>query len=521
MSAYPMAGGADMAILSELSGILWGGPLLMAFLLVGGYYSLRTGFFQIFRFPLWWQTSIGSLFRRRKREKNGGVTQLQALSTALAATIGTGSIAGVAAAIFYGGPGAVFWMWVSALLGMMTGCAEKILAVRHREKGPDGQWRGGPMEYIRKGLNLPGLAKLYALLCVAETLAGGNLAQSNSIATSLASAAGADRLTVGVVLAVVVSVILVGGIRRVGRLSELLVPLMALLFIGGGAVVIAAHAQAVPDALSDIVRYAFAPRAAVGGYSMGLALRYGVARGVFTNEAGLGMSAIAHACADVEEPAEQGMWGVFEVFFATIVICTVTALVILTSGVYTPEGALSMMESGLVPDGALGAPLTAAGFATVFGKVGEWIVSISLILFAFTSLLGAGYYGRRGLETLTSSRWAMGIYQLIFPACVILGAVADLSAVWELVDLLNGLLAVPNLAALLLLSPEVLRLLGLWMARRRARPQDRENGAGEAVPDRRRAGNRREVRWRKAQAAGGRASRRRGKNSLTLGKKLI
>ena len=197
---------------------------------------------------------------------------------------------------------------------------------------------------------------------------------------------------------------------------------------------------------------------------MDLALRYGVARGVFTNEAGLGMSAIAHACADVEEPVEQGMWGIFEVFFATLVICTVTALVILTSGVYTPESALAMIESGAVPDGVLGAPLTASGFATVFGGAGEWIVSVSLILFAFTSLLGAGYYGRRGLETLTSSRLVMGMYQLVFPGCVILGAVADLSAVWELVDLLNGLLAIPNLIALLLLSPEALRLLRQWMA---------------------------------------------------------
>ena len=484
-----------MSVLSQWSGLLWGGPLLAAFLVVGGYYSLRTGFFQLFRFPTWWKASVGCLLRRRpKGGGNAGVTQLQALSTALAATIGTGSIAGVAAAIFYGGPGAVFWMWVSAFLGMMTGCAEKILAVRHREKGPDGQWRGGPMEYMRKGLKLPGLAKGYALLCVAETLAGGNLAQANSIATSLSASAGADRLVVGVVLAVVVAVVLLGGIRRVGQLSELLVPVMALLFLGAGAVVILCHAQAVPGALSDIVRCAFAPKAAVGGYSMGLALRYGVARGVFTNEAGLGMSAIAHACADVDEPAQQGMWGIFEVFFATLVICTVTALVVLTSGVYDPGTALAMIQQGTVPDAALGAPLTAAGFATVLGKAGEWIVSVSLILFAFTSLLGAGYYGRRGLESLTSSRLALGLYQLVFPGCVILGAVADLSAVWELVDLLNGLLAIPNLAALLLLSPEALYLLRQWMSRqsppgkprpqpaprrgRRRRPRPAQSGGG-------------------------------------------
>ncbi len=505
-----------MAVLSELSGLLWGGPLLVAFLLVGGYYSIRTGFFQLFHFRLWLRASVGSLLAKKRRVKSGGITQLQALSTALAATIGTGSIAGVAAAIFYGGPGAVFWMWISAFLGMMTGCAEKILAVRHREKGPDGQWRGGPMEYIRKGLHLPGLAKIYAVLCVAETLAGGNLAQSNSIATALSTSAGTNRLAVGVILAVVVSAVLVGGIRRVGKLSELLVPLMAFLFIGGGLLVIACHIQKLPDALGDIVRYAFEPRAAAGGYSMGLALRYGVARGVFTNEAGLGMSAIAHACADVDEPAQQGMWGIFEVFFATLVICTVTALVILTSGVYTPEAALDMIEGGSIPDGALGAPLTASGFATVFGKAGEWIVSISLVLFAFTSLLGAGYYGKRGLETLTRSRWAVGLYHLVFPACVILGAVADLSAVWELVDLFNGLLAIPNLAALILLSPEVLHLLLRWVRERRemaAETSGSEISAGGAELDGRGAAERGSSRRKKKVVN--------RKNSLTLGKKLV
>ena len=466
-----------MSFLSRASGFLWGGPLLAAFLIVGGYYSVRTGFFQLFRFPLWWRTSAGSLLRRR-RGRGSGVTQLQALSTALAATIGTGSIAGVAAAIFYGGPGAVFWMWVSALLGMMTGCAEKTLAVRHRERGPDGQWRGGPMSYMEKGLHLKGLARLYACLCICETLCGGNLAQANSIATSLHALTGANRLTVGVVLAAVTAIVLVGGIRRVGKLSELLVPLMALLFLGGGLAVIVTHAQALPAALTDIVRYAFAPRAAVGGYAMGSALRYGVARGVFTNEAGLGMSAIAHACADVEEPAEQGMWGIFEVFFATLVICTVTALVILTSGVYDPAAALAMVESGTVPESMLGAPLTAAGFATTLGRAGEWVVSVSLILFAFTSLLGAGYYGRRGLETLTGSRLALGAYQLVFPGCIILGAVADLTTVWELVDLFNGLLALPNLAALLLLSPEALWLLRDWTTRQSQRKMPKREKSG-------------------------------------------
>lgn len=407
---------------------------------------------------------MGSLFRRKKNRQEGrGVTQLQALSTALAATIGTGSIAGVATAIAYGGPGAVFWMWMSALLGMMTGCGEKILAVRHRERGADGHWKGGPMQYMEKGLRLPGLAKLFALFCIAETLTGGNLAQANSIAGALSAAGGLSPAAVGMVLAAVTTVVLMGGIKRIGRICELLVPAMALLFVGSGLAVIAANYQAVPGALAEIVGYAFAPRAVAGGYAMGAALRYGVARGVFTNEAGVGMSAIAHACADVDEPAQQGMWGILEVFFATMVICTVTALVILTSGVYDPAAMLPLAEGGAVPQELLGAPLTVAGFATLFGEAGEWIVSVSLILFAFTSLIGSGYYGRRGVETLTPARWAQGLYQLAFPAFIVLGAVGDVTAVWQVVDVFSGLLAAVNLPALLLLSPEALYLLRSWL----------------------------------------------------------
>ena len=449
-----------MAFFTALGDFLWIGPLPVMFLIAGLWYSFGSGFFQLFGLPVWWKTTVGSLFRRKKGKKAGrGVTQLQALSTALAATIGTGSIAGVATAIVYGGPGAVFWMWISALLGMMTGCGEKILAVRHREKGPDGQWRGGPMEYMKSGLRLPGLAKAFALFCVAETLAGGNLAQANSIAAALSAAGGANPKVVGVVLAVITFIVLAGGIRRIGRLCELLVPAMALLFVGSGLAVIAVHWQAVPGAFQQIFTYAFAPRAAAGGYAMGAALRYGLARGVFTNEAGLGMSAIAHACADVDEPAEQGMWGIFEVFFATIVICTVTALVILTSGVYDP--ALPTR-----PD-LVGAPLTVAGFATLFGEAGEWIVAVSLILFAFTSLIGSGYYGRRGVETLTGARWARWLFALAYPVCIVLGAAGDVGAVWGLVDAFNGLLAAVNLPVLLLLSPEALWLLRTWLAERK------------------------------------------------------
>lgn len=453
-----------MSFLSDLSNFLWGGPLLAAFLLVGGYYSLRTGFFQIFHFPLWWRTTVGTLLRGKKT-RGAGISQVQAMSAALASVIGTGSIAGVATAIFYGGPGAVFWMWVSALLGMMTGYAEKALAVRYREKGEDGQWKGGPMEYMRKGLRLPKLAAIFALFGTAEALAGSNLAQANSIATTLSAAFGTNRWVTGLILAVIVSIVLVGGIGQVGRFSELLVPLMAAVFVGGGMVVILINRREIPAAFGKILSYAFAPRAAVGGFSMGIALRYGVARGVFTSEAGLGMSAIVHACADVEEPAEQGMWGIFEVFFSTILICTVTALVILTSDVYVPEQVLAMIRNGAIPDTMLGAPLVSTCFRSVLGEAGEWIVTVSLILFAFTSLLGGGYCGRRGLETLTGSKRILAAYQIGLPVFIVIGAVADLTAVWDVTDLLAGLLALPNLLALMLLAPEALWLLRKWVGR--------------------------------------------------------
>jgi len=448
----------DMRWLARLGDAIWCPWMLGLFLLVGLYYSLRTGFFQVFGLKVWWKATVGSLFSRKKRP-GGGVSQLQALSTALAATIGTGSIAGVATAVFFGGPGAVFWMWVSAILGMMTGCAEKTLAVRFRERSPKGGWRGGPMCYIAKGLGLNWLAVVFSVLCVAQTLAGGNLVQANSIAVSLHSAFGVNRLAAGVVTALLAGAVTLGGIGRIGRVSEKLVPAMAVLFIGGGAVVLIAHGGAIPGALRDIFRCAFQPKAVLGGYSMGTAMRFGIARGVFTNEAGLGTSAIAHAAADVDDPAEQGMWGIFEVFTATLVVCSVTALVILTSGVYTAEGAQAAIRSGNIPDGMLGAPLTGSAFGSVLGGLGPMLVSVCLLLFAFTSLLGSCYYGQRGIEFLTNKPWALNCYRGVYLATAILGCLGDVTVVWQLVDVIDGLLALPNLIALLLLSPVALELL--------------------------------------------------------------
>lgn len=447
-----------MSFLSKVTDLLWTPWLLSLFLLTGLFFSLRTGFFQLFGFRIWWRESIGRLFRGGGGHAHRGISQIQALSTALAATIGTGSIAGVATAIFYGGPGAVFWMWISAFLGMMTGCAEKTLAVRYR-RGIPGGWQGGPMYYMEDGLGSRPLGVWFALLCIAQTLIGGDLVQSNSIATSLTASFGFRALPVGIAAAVLTGCVIFGGIGRIGRVSERLVPCMAALFLLGGLAVLAVHARAIPNVLRDIFTQALSPKAACGGYGAAAALRYGVARGVFTNEAGLGTSAIAHAAADVDDPARQGMWGILEVFIATLVICTMTALVILSSGVYDPAAALDAIASGQVSDSMLGAPLSAAAFATVFGPFGGVFVSICLILFAFTSLLGACYYGEQCLLYLTGSARLVPAYRLFFLGMTVLGSVGDLSAAWLLVDLSNALMAVPNLAALLLLSGQASALI--------------------------------------------------------------
>ena len=447
-----------MDTLIRWTDLLWNPWLLTAFLLTGLYFSIRTGFFQLFHITTWWKSTFGSLMHGRASTSTRGISQIQALSTALAATIGTGSIAGVATAIFYGGPGAVFWMWISALLGMMTGCAEKTLSVHYRVSAPNG-WQGGPMYYIEHGLHCRPLAGLFCLFCIAETLVGGNLVQSNSIATALEASFLLPRFPVGIVLAVLTGLVILGGIQRIGAVSERLVPCMAVLFLFGGLIVLFIHRAALPEVFRQIVGQALSPKAACGGYGAAAAMRYGVARGVFTNEAGLGTSAMAHAASNVDSPARQGMWGIFEVFVATLIICSVTALVILSSGVYNIDISLRAIATGQIENSMLGAPLSSAAFATVFGSFGDIFVSVCLILFAFTSLLGACYYGEQCISYLTGSRRIIPFYRAFFLIAVVLGSITDLSATWVLVDLTNGLMAVPNLIALLLLSNSAVKMI--------------------------------------------------------------
>ena len=443
-----------MAFLRGLTDFLWNPWLLGLFLVAGLVYSLGSGFFQFFEFPLWWKTTVGSLFKGGQGGGKG-LSPLQALATALASTMGTGSIAGVATALTLGGPGAIFWMWLSALLGMMTSCGEKLLSVRYQRPAPGGGLQGGPMYYLRDGAKRPLLALCFTLACIPATIAGGNLVQSSSIAASLEAAFGLPRLQVGIMTALMAGLVMVGGIGRIARVSSALVPAMALLYLGAGGAVLALNWERIPAALSLILSSAFAPSAALGGgagWTVSAALRYGVARGVFTNEAGLGTSAMAHGAARVDHPARQGMWGIFEVFLSTLLVCTITALSILTSGVWTPAD----------PGALTGAPLTAAAFGSALGRAGEGVVALSLLLFAFSSILGWSYYGQQCLAYLAGGRKLIPAYRTVFLLCVILGAVWEPEAVWLLADLCNALMALPNLAALLLLAPEALSLLEGW-----------------------------------------------------------
>ena len=440
-----------MSWVGTLADMLWEPWLLGLFLFTGLVYSLGSGFFQLFGLPLWLRATLGGLLRRQ-RGKKSGLSPLQALATALASTMGTGSIAGVATALTLGGPGAVFWMWVSALLGMMTGFGEKLLAVRFQRPAPGGGMQGGPMFYLRDGLGWKGAALWFTLACLPATLAGGDLVQSSSIAQALESSFALPRLGTGLFTAVLAGLVLMGGVGRIARVSAALVPAMALLYLGAGGLVLLCRADALPGAFQLIFSCALSPRAAAGGgagWTVASALRYGVARGVFTNEAGLGPSAMAHGAAQVDHPARQGMWGIFEVFCSTLVVCTVTALVILVSGVWQPGS----------PGALTGAPLTAAAFSSVLGPAGSRTVSLCLLLFAFSSILGWSYYGQQCLRYLTGDDRLLPLYRALFLLCIPLGAVWESGVVWELVDLCNALMALPNLLGLIALAPKALGAL--------------------------------------------------------------
>ena len=450
---------------SAVNNFIWGIPAMVCIIGVGLYLSIRTHFLQIRKFPYAIRTTIGRMFNKRNASE-GAITPFQAVCTALAATVGTGNIAGVAGAIAIGGPGSVFWMWVSAVLGMCTKFSEVTLAVYYREKNADGDLVGGPMYYIKNGLGrrFLWLAYLFAGFGVLTVFGTGNATQVNTITTAVNSAlinfhvitqeqTSITNLAIGIIITVLIALILLGGIKRIGQVTEKLVPFMALLYIVLALGIVVLNWRVVPGVFVSIFEGAFSPSAVTGGVigSMFLSMKKGVSRGIFSNEAGLGTGSIAHACADTKKPVKQGMFGIFEVFTDTIVICTLTALVILCSGVAVDYGK------------AAGAELTILGFTSTYGSWVSIFTAVAMCCFAFSTAVGWGLYGARCIEFLFSEK-VIKPFMVIYSLVAILGATANLGLMWSIAETFNGLMAIPNLIALFLLSGTVVKLTKEYFA---------------------------------------------------------
>ena len=448
------------AVNQAVNNFIWGVPAMVCIIGVGLLLSVRTGFIQIRKFPYAIKTTIGRMFRKRDAS-DGAMTPFQAVCTALAATVGTGNIAGVAGAIAIGGPGAVFWMWCSALLGMCTKFSEVTLAVHFRERNANGELVGGPMYYIKNGLakHWRWLAAIYALFGVLTVFGTGNATQVSTIITAIDAALNqyavvSDKamatvnLVIGIVVAMLVALVLLGGVKRIGSVSEKLVPFMALTYVVLALGVVLLNLPRLPEVFTSIVAGAFNPAAFTGGAvgSLFLSMQKGVSRGIFSNEAGLGTGSIAHACADTKKPVKQGMFGIFEVFADTIVICTLTALVILCSGTQVSYGA------------AAGAELTISGFTITYGGWASIFTAVALCCFAFSTIIGWGLYGSRFLVFLCKSNKVARPFFVVYSLVAILGATMDLGLLWSIADTFNGLMSIPNLIALLLLSGTVVQL---------------------------------------------------------------
>lgn len=435
---------------TAVNGVVWGVPMLVLFLLVGIYMTVGTGFFQIFHFGYTIKNTIFAIFKNKnvvKTDDKKAISQFQALATALAATVGTGNIVGVATAITAGGAGAVFWMWVSAFFGMMTSYSENVLGIFFRHKNENGDWIGGPMYYIEKGLKQKWLARIFSVFCLLASFGIGSIAQVNGISTAMTKSFKVPGFVTGIVVCILIGVIVLGGLKRIVNVTEKFVPIMALFYITGTLIVIIANYKHIGSAFSEIFSSAFSLKSVGGGvfgYAITRSMKFGVARGVFSNEAGLGSSVMVHSSSDTKEPVVQGLWGIFQVFFDTVIICTLTALTILTTGADKVAG----LE---------GINITMYAFGSVMGKTGEYIVSIGIIMFAFSTILGWSVYGTRAAEYLGGKKLKL-FYRIIFLTMVFTGAVSSVQLVWDLSDTFNGLMAIPNLIGVILLSGTVFKI---------------------------------------------------------------
>ena len=445
---------------TALNNFIWGLPAMICIIGAGLWLTIRTRAIQVRKFGTAMNNTLGRVFEK-KTAKDGSISPFQAVCTALAGTVGTGNIAGVAGAVAIGGPGAVFWMWCSAFLGMCTKFSEVVLAIHYREKNAQGEYIGGPMYYIKNGLGAKWkwLASLYALFGVLTVFGTGNATQVNTIVSSIDTAlasfnlinadqAAVMRVMIGIIIALVVSAVLLGGINRIGQVTEKLVPFMALLYIVLSIGVIVLNVKAVPHVFRMIFEGAFNPSAFTGGLvgSLFISLKKGVSRGIFSNEAGLGTGSIAHACSDTDDAVQQGYFGIFEVFMDTIVICTLTALVILCSGVPVNYGQDA------------GAELTISGFISTYGNWVSIFTAVSMCCFAFSTIISWGLYGSRCVEFILSNK-AVKPFLVVYSLVSIVGATVDLGLLWDIAETFNGMMAIPNLVALFLLSGVVVKLV--------------------------------------------------------------
>lgn len=437
-----------MAFINWLNGVVWGPPMLILLVGTGILLTIRLKFLQIRKFGFAVKTMVFSL-KNMDAGEQGDITPFQALSTALAATVGTGNIAGVATAIFWGGPGAIFWMWITALVGMTTKFTEAVLAVNYRIVNAQGKISGGPMYYLQNGIKNKTLGKtlavLFAVFGAIAAFGIGSMVQANSVALAVSSNFNIPTWATGAVLVILTTLVVIGGINRIANVTDKIVPFMALFYVIAAVIVLLINIESIPQAFAMIFRDAFTGSAAAGGFAgstVMMAMRYGVARGVFSNEAGLGSAPIAHAAAK-NSPVQQGVIGILETFIDTIVICTLTALVIITSGLW---------NSGLTSS-----ELTSAAFNAALPVTGGYLVAIGIIFFAFSTMIGWSYYGEKCFEYLFGLKTII-LYKIVFIATIFLGAVREIEEVWAFADTANGLMAAPNLIGLIALSGVVVKL---------------------------------------------------------------
>lgn len=478
-----------------INSVVWGVPMIVLIMGTGIFITVRTGFFQITKVGTWLNTTFFAIFKKSsvtKTNEKKAISQFQALSTALAATIGTGNITGVGTAITIGGPGAVFWMWVSALFGMMTSYGENVLGVYYRKKNSDGEWSGGAMYYLEAGLKgkkyigkfgKP-LSVLFAFFCICASFGIGNMAQVNNIATTMESAflptigIKIPTIVTGIILAILAGTVILGGIKRIGNVTEKLVPVMALLYICGTLYIFISNFDLAGNVFSSIFKGAFGIQAVAGGISGAVikqAVTLGLKRGVFSNEAGLGSSVMVNSSSDVKEPAIQGMWGIFEVFFDTIIVCSLTAFAILSTGIVD-------LETGKMTTTLEGSALIISAFSkTIHGWAGIFI-AIATLLFAFSTVLGWSFYGTKSVEYLFGKK-ATYVYKTIFVLFVIVGATMNLGLAWSISDTLNGLMAIPNLIGVLLLSGTIFKITKNYNRRHSKTSPSDEKPILSAYPD--------------------------------------